>query len=257
MTQDQPASRVNENTRWEKLPCPVCGSESFEALFEKRGEPFVRCRGCSLIMINPRPHYDDIITTYNSEYGNLYLNKKAKKLRRIRPWVKKIKSNYVSGGRWLDIGCSVGFVVYCAKEAGFDAYGVDVEPHGLKVAREQLGLTNIYQGMLEGQGFADGYFNVISLYDVIEHVPDLNAFVRELKRLLAPGGIIDLRTPDAGHWRVPKQLDQWNAILPSEHLYNFSFGNLRLLLKNNGLEVVQKRLNFKPILNVYAGHEQM
>ncbi len=208
MAWDEASVRVNDETQWEELPCPICGVSNFTFLFKKLGEPFVRCNECSLVMINPRPVYGDIVETYDKKYGQGYADKKDKKLRRIRPWVRRIKKIH-GQGRWLDIGCSVGFVVYAAKEAGFDAYGVDVEPWGLDYARKALGLSNIAQGHLEDQGYPENYFSVISMYDVIEHVPDLNGFVSVLKRLLASDGILDIRTPDVGHWRVPKDLKTW------------------------------------------------
>ncbi len=255
MASDNTIIRVNAQTKWEEISCPVCGGDAFTFLFKKLEEPFVRCNGCDLVMINPRPHFEDVLNTYDADYGQLYFKKKDKKMRRIRPWVRRIKKHFVAGGRWLDIGCSVGFVVYCSKEAGFEAFGVDVEPWGLEYARNELGLENVSQGTLEAQNYSDGYFDVLSIYDVIEHVPDLNAFVAELKRILAPGGVIDLRTPDEGHWRVPSNLADWEAILPSEHLYNFNHENLETLFNKHGLKIVKKRFNLKPGIKIYVTHQ--
>lgn len=248
-------SRITDKTEWEEIDCPICGSSAFDFLFKKLDEPFVQCKDCSLVMINPRPIFDDEQDVYQEDYGKKYFAKKDKKFRRIRPWVRRVRRNYVpSGGRWLDVGCSVGFVVYCAKQAGFDAYGVDLDPWGLEFGRKELGLENLNEGTLESQGYADGFFDVISMYDVIEHVPDLNAFVPELKRILAPNGVIDVITPDVSHWRVPSNLIEWRAILPSQHLYNFSPQTLRQLFEKHGLKVAKKRLSMKPNVKYYITH---
>src|SRR5579885_3639671 len=103
---------------WEHLSCPVCESISFTRLFEKGGEPFARCDHCSLIMINPRPVYSDIIHTYTHGYSTHYIDKHEKKLRRARRMVRRL-SRIVAGGRWLDVGCSAGFTLQAAREAGF------------------------------------------------------------------------------------------------------------------------------------------
>lgn len=120
-----------------------------------------------------------------------------------------------AAGRWLDVGCSAGFVVKAATEVGFEAFGVDIEADGIAYGRDTLGLSRLACGVLEDQHYPAGHFDVISAYDVIEHVPDLNRFVAELARILAPGGVIDIGTPDIGHWRVPRELAQWNELKPS------------------------------------------
>lgn len=239
--------------QWQQISCPICGSGVFKQLFTKNHEPFVKCTGCTLVLINPRPVLQQSLMTYDHIYSEHYANKAEKKLRRCRRRVKRAM-RLASSGRWLDVGCSVGFVVKAAAEAGFEGHGVDVEQWGVDYARTRLGLPNIRRGFLEEQNYPDGFFSVISLYDVIEHVPDLNILVSELKRILAPGGIIDIVTPDIDHWRVPRDLSSWNEIKPSEHLYYFSKKTLSLLLEKHGLRIKQTRAHFKPSLRVYAGH---
>lgn len=243
--------RVNEHTRWEKIACPVCGGQAFTPLFEKAGEPFVRCAGCGLTLINPRPVYDQVQQVYDASYSTFYVNKMESKRRRAARTVRRI-TKWVKSGRWLDVGCSAGFIVEAAHKAGFDAYGIDVESWGVEYARRTLGLPNVRQGFIEQQDWPDGYFDVITAHEVIEHVPDLNAFVAALRRLLAPGGVLEVRTPDVGHWRVPRPLHHWKAVLPSEHLYYFDRRTLPRLLAQHGFEIVKIGFNLKPGLKIVA-----
>lgn len=238
---------------WRQIACPVCEGTEFSRRFTKNHEHFVTCTGCSLLFINPPPAQRQVVKTYDHAYSEQYAGKADKKLRRCRRWVRRTAQR-VRGGRWLDVGCSVGLVVLAATEAGFEGHGVDVEPWALDYARQRLGLTRIRQGLVEEQGYPEGYFHVISLYDVIEHVPDLNRLARELKRILAPAGVIDIITPDLGHWRVPRDLSAWNEIKPSEHLYYFTGDTLGRLLHKHGLRIVTTRFHFKPSLRVYAAH---
>ena len=78
----------------------------------------------------------------------------------------------------------------------------------------------------------------------------------EISRLLAPRGIVEIRTPDAGHWRVPAQQETWEAILPSEHLYYFNRRTLGQLLEKHGLEIIRQRPSLKPGLKIYAAHRR-
>lgn len=245
---------IKENTQWETIDCPICGRDSFTSLFIKRGEPFVKCNHCSLVLINPRPGYKKIRETYDNDYSRDYAKKADTKLRRSLKRVNLVKKSFGSTGRWLDIGCSAGFVVKAASQCGFDAFGVDVEPWGINYGSTELGLSNLSLGLLEDQAYPDKFFDVISLYDVIEHVPNLNVLVKELKRILAPKGVIDIITPDIGHFRVTKPLCDWKEIKPSEHLYYFDKKTLNTLFKNHGLSISKMRFAFKPSMKACIQH---
>ena len=256
MIETENTAAITTMDGWEKIDCPTCGSTRFTHVFDKNDEPFVRCNSCSLLLINPRPVYKKVQGTYSKDYSEKYSRKGEKKLLRCKRWVARAKRFNRLEGRWLDVGCSVGFVVKAASELGFDAYGVDVESWAIKYGANELKLKNLFTGSLEEQKFPDSFFSGISLYDVIEHVPDLNSLAAELKRILANDGIIDIITPDLGHWRVPADLSSWNEIKPSEHLYYFSIETLSRLLEKHGLKITKKRFYLKPSLRVYVGHTE-
>ncbi|MCK5432693.1 MAG: class I SAM-dependent methyltransferase [Gammaproteobacteria bacterium] len=239
---------------WDKIACPICDSTEFTDLFTKDNEPFVECQQCSLTMINPRPRYANILKGYTEEYSQGYINKKDKKIRRAKRRVRKMKK-ILPEGRWLDIGCSAGFILSVAKSADYETYGIEIDPLGVKHAREILGLDNIFEGTFEEHHFDDNFFDIITMYDVIEHVQDLNEIVKELKRILSNNGVIEMWTPDIGHWRVPKLLIEWEAIKPSEHLYYFNKKTLSMILHKHGLKIIRKRFSLKPGLQVFVTHE--
>ncbi len=239
---------------WDKITCPICNGTTFTDLFTKDEEPFVECQRCSLTMINPRPTYASILKGYTEDYSQGYINKKDKKIRRVKRRVRKMKKIRPEW-RWLDIGCSAGFILSVAKSANYDTYGIEIDPLGVKYAREALGLDNIFQGTFEEHRFDDNFFDIITLYDVIEHVQNLNEIITELKRILSKNGVIEIWTPDIGHWRVPKSLIEWEAIKPSEHLYYFNKKTLSMLLNKHGLKIIKKRFSLKPGLHVLVTHK--
>ena len=239
---------------FETIDCPVCDGTSFQPLFEKKGEPFVRCRDCGLVLINPRPVFGVIAETYDAAYTDGYIRKAPKKRARCQRWVRRMQSRHQARGRWLDVGCSAGFVVEAAAQAGFEAHGVELEAAAVEFGRQELGLANLACGTLEAQAYPAAHFDVISMYDVIEHVPDLNATVAELTRVLHPRGVIEIRTPDVGHWTTPRALDTWREIKPSEHLYYFDRSTLPRLFARHGLRVRERRLMFKSALDLVFEH---
>ena len=142
-----------------------------------------------------------------------------------------------------------------AKEAGYEPYGVDLDKSGLTHAREQFGIEHLYEGPLETHRFDDGHFDVISLYDVIEHVLDLHSLVGELKRILSPSGTLEIWTPDLRHWRRTRPLHQWKAVMPYKHLYYFDRHTLKKLLEAHDLKIVKRPFAWKPGLRVYVQHK--
>jgi len=237
---------------FETIACPVCGGTRFASLFERAGEPFVRCAGCALVLINPRPTVAAIAATYNAHYSHGYIDKAARKRVRCQRWVSRVvRMRGGARGRWLDVGCSAGFVLEAAQQAGFQVHGVELEAAAVDFAREQLGLPNISCGMLEDQHYADAMFDVVSLYDVIEHVPNLDRTAAELARILKPGGLLEIRTPDVAHWARPCDLSRWKEIKPSEHLYYFSPTTLERLLARHGLVLRKRRMMFKPAIDAF------
>ena len=244
----------SDSLQWEMIACPVCDGNAFDKLFEKNNEHFVKCHECSLVLINPRPQFSRVLETYDDNYSQIYANKASKKLKRIKRWVTRVVKIKGNSGKWLDIGCSVGFVVKTANDLGFDTFGIDVQGWAVEYGKKHLGLQNLACGQLKDQKYRNNFFDVISIYDVIEHIPDLDKFMTEIKRILAKDGIIDIITPDIGHWRTPKKLSEWNEIKPSEHLYYFNKNTLSLLLNKYDLKIKHKRFHWKPSLRVYAVH---
>ena len=236
------------------IDCPVCGAAAFTRLFVKRDQQFVKCAGCGLVLINPRPFLAALRAVYDEHYSGGYIRKADSKKKRARQRVALLQRRFGLQGRWLDVGCSAGFLVAAAAAAGFDACGVDVEEAGIAYARETLGLANVHCGPLEAIGLPGGAFNVIAMYDVIEHVPDLNQLVPELKRLLAPGGVLHVRTPDVGHWRRPRDLSAWSEVKPSEHLYYFDKRTLPRLLARHGLRLRANYFTWKSALSMVFEH---
>ena len=222
-------------------------------MFDKSDQPFVRCDGCTLVLINPRPRFEDIVGIYEADYSQRYVRKRERKLWRAARRVRQIQ-RYVPEGQWLDIGCSACFVLAAAKNAGFEVFGSDVDPTGLEYGAHEFGLENLHRGFFEEAGYNAGQFDVVTLYDVIEHVADLNRTVQELSRVLAPNGIIEVWTPDLGHWRRPRPLESWDAIMPSKHLYYFDRNTLDRLVSGHGLRISRRRFTWKPGIRVYLRH---
>lgn len=137
-------------------------------------------------------------------------------------------------GTLLDVGAATGFFVRLAHQEGFSAQGIEISEHAAALGRKN-GL-HVETGTLSN---VTGVFDVITMLDVIEHVPDPRAEINRAYALLNSGGILILNTPDAGSLFARVLGKRWHLIVPPEHLYYFNRRNLSRLLEEEGFEVEQ------------------
>lgn len=139
--------------------------------------------------------------------------------------------------RVLDVGCSRGQFVRTAADLGFRAEGVEPAPHVAAAARAS-GLT-VHAGLLEEQGFADGTFDALTLFEVVEHLRQPIVLLRECRRVLAPGGILMLSTGNARSWTVSAMGARWDYFHIAKdggHVSFFNPASIRLLATRSGFE---------------------
>jgi len=129
-----------------------------------------------------------------------------------RHWVEHLAAVNGAGASWLDLGCAYGYLVAEARDGGFRAFGVDVSPYALARAPiDAPGATGrLTRGLVETLPFADETFDVVSAFDVLEHLVEPEPALREICRVLRPGGALIGATPD------PRLFDRHEATHFSE-----------------------------------------
>lgn len=164
------------------------------------------------------------------------LPKKPKTGKKEKQIFSFLESKCLKGAKLLDVGASGGNFMRLARERGFLAEGVELNPRTAKAAQE-AGFT-VFIGPLEQARFPENFFDVVHAGDVIEHVPDPRAFVKECKRVLKPEGLFVVTTPNSdSFWaRATKFFSEkfrlpWSPLTPPYHLFLFSIYNLDLLLE--------------------------
>ncbi|WP_439815559.1 class I SAM-dependent methyltransferase [Zavarzinia sp. CC-PAN008] len=236
-------------------PCPVCGSSRVGPFAARDGFAVVRCAACGFAFVDPMPGTEVIAALYDDAYDGAssgYFAKAGAKLARARGRLRQLR-RHVRSGRFLDVGANAGFMTAAAAEAGFEAVGVEPDAVSVRYARENFPKARFLQGLL-GDVAADlgGPFDLVYCSEVIEHTPDPNGFVEQLRAVMKPGAVLFLTTPDLGHWRRPRDLMRWDAFCPPSHLLYFSGRNLVLLLERHGFQIVRRRLAIKPGIKLLA-----
>jgi 2-polyprenyl-3-methyl-5-hydroxy-6-metoxy-1,4-benzoquinol methylase len=173
----------------------------------------------------------------------LYAKRHGFRLKRADKRLRKIEL-LTSPGRILDIGCSLGYFVEAAANRGWDAYGLEISPYAAEVAAK-AGLK-VKSGILEEAGYDDAFFDCVTMWDVLEHVPDPTQHINEVKRILKPGGIVVTGTPNLAHpvaaSKMKNDPPDWRHFKPAEHLYYFTPNSLRMLLRKCDFRVVEPPL---------------
>ena len=220
--------------------CALCVNGRTRALFEVDGALIVTCDDCGLVRQDTRPLataglYDsDYYASDNPKggYANYFLDSDVNR-RTFRDRIRAIEQRYGRRGRLLDVGCALGDFLLEAKASGWDVEGVEISSFAAQRARER-GLR-VSAGRLEELDLPESSFDVITLYDSIEHLTDPVATLAAVRRLLVPGGIVHLVTPNVGGVQARLLGRLWYHYKPGEHLFYFSPRTLRSALEAAGL----------------------
>lgn len=228
--------------------CPLCGATvSFTLRFVKRGFPIYHCGCCQVLFVWPQPTPDELASLYGADYfrrGNKYCGAERATTtdpNRDNDLAKlELLRRYQPDGRLLDVGCAMGGFLAVAREQGYDVSGVELSAYAANHARHSLGIEVANCDLLSA-GLSAAHYDLITLWDVIEHLADPVATIAEVSRLLRPGGVVALSTGDAGSAWARLSGRYWQLLTPPQHLFYHTESSLRLLLSRQGLDTIEMR----------------
>ncbi|MBP1647571.1 MAG: putative SAM-dependent methyltransferase [Bacteroidetes bacterium] len=229
--------------------CPLCGTGSTELRWTRNRTRYFVCRSCRTVFQFPQPAPDALKEVYSEDYyrkneGNPSLSSYTDydidmDLSLARGLLEPVRAlNANPGGRFLDLGCATGQVLLVAREYGWQAAGVELSAWAAERARKKG--FDVYTGTLEEARYAEGSMDVVTMFDVIEHIPDPRATLREIRRILRPGGALVLQTPNADGFGARVLYRSRSMIVqPDAHLILFSPSGIRRMLEQEGFDVAR------------------
>lgn len=230
-----------------EISCDLCGSASNKPLWTKDGYRLVRCSGCSLVYMANPPSASELkdLYSFSSGYHAGLVQSEleiARHLGEARANLRILERNASSPGVLLDVGCSTGLFLDVARRSGWDARGLEYSPDSGRVARERHQLQVDEGALLHGR-YPAASFDVVTMWDVIEHIPSPSAAVDVVFDILKPGGLFLAKTPNVGglypsaSLAVAEAIGFWGHPEPPGHLFQFSTATLADLVQRKGFKV--------------------
>jgi 2-polyprenyl-3-methyl-5-hydroxy-6-metoxy-1,4-benzoquinol methylase len=237
--------------------CRICSFQQFQSRYEKNGFKLVNCLNCGLLQVRNSPSKSELEACYDQNFFDEAYGTLLKNSRRQNSEYKKfiyrwdeIEKKSKNGGKVLDVGCSFGFFLDAGRRRGWDCYGIEISEFAADYAKSRFGLR-VQSVPLEDADFEPESFDVVTLWNVIEHLDDPAAAVRQIYRILKPGGLIVLTTGDAESPLARLQGGKWRMLMPPIHLSHFSPATIKYLMESSKLTVVEQTwaLPFESLLN--------
>lgn len=230
--------------------CDCCHGSSWEPLFSENGILLGKCPDCDLHSIEDIPEPEARMTEMEEGHyaGSLEILDANRQIVAEKVLTDKFQTyvdmakRHVPGGHWLDIGCGAGLLIALAQRAGFTAEGIELNLDRKAAAEHQTGVT-IHGEPVETVAFADDTFDVISMINVFSHLTAPSQTLKELRRILKPGGVLIMATGEMTDGAELSHVLNWNL---GDHLYFLGDRTLSTYAETLGYDVLERQRTWLP-----------
>jgi SAM-dependent methyltransferase len=241
------------------LSCNVCQSDRIRKVDPQYS--FCRCDSCGYVFDHPRPTIAEVTAFYSeTSHYDSWLKEESQ---RDALWRRRLEKflPHSAKGNLLDIGAGIGQFLHHAQPFFTEVAGTEVSASAARIAKEKYGI-NLSIGQAEELGLPQGSFDNVTLFHVLEHVPDPTQLIRLCRELLRPQGVLAIAVPnDVLAWTTSiKKLGKKLRLPPFQkfspvlgiaragdsreiHLSHFTPAVLHQLIKNSGLSIVEESLD--------------
>lgn len=241
-----------------EIACPVCQKNDAKFLGWRGGEAhhsgegiktaIVRCRNCSHQYPNPMPFPAISLDEVYVNADEYFRGQELEATKKISlDLMKQFEQRVGKRGKFLDVGCGIGELLWAAKESGWESEGVDPAKEFIEIGREKLGIE-AKATTLEDANFPSDYFDAVALSGIIEHLYEPLETLREVWRVLKPNGWLWFDVPNEdglymqfGNLYMKMQRKPWVVVMaptfPPYHVQGFNPKSVREILKNADFEL--------------------
>lgn len=228
--------------------CPMCAGDRFAVVVEEPPYTVRRCHACEFVWVTPRRSEEGLTEIYAGE--SYWCSDSPKTVgyadyrRDERLYLKTFRRRLAfalrygpRGGRALDVGCAAGYCMQVLSEMSFDVHGVELSAEIARHARQRFGFDTVHVGTLDTYPEPAASFDLITMWDVIEHVVDPRALLQRARELLKPGGLLVLETQNVDSAFARVLGARWHHYKHDEHIYHFNPRTLDALTRSAGFAI--------------------
>ncbi|MDZ4792739.1 MAG: class I SAM-dependent methyltransferase [Bacteroidota bacterium] len=211
--------------------CLISGSTNLKPMKGYEKDYLVKSQPAGFVFCSRIPTQDELITHYESYGREDYLSPiTVKRYGQILDDFEK----YRKTGKMLDVGCGIGLFLAAAKERGWEVYGTEFTDKAISICKSK-GIT-MQQGRMDAAWFAENEFDVITSFEVLEHINNPLEEMSNIQRILRPGGLFYFTTPNFNAIARYSLKTNYNVICYPEHLCYYTKRTINYLMKKSGFK---------------------
>jgi SAM-dependent methyltransferase len=236
------------------LDCAICRNHEFKYLFGAcdrllgiEGDfSIYKCLSCGLKITVPQLNDNELSSYYPKHYEPFERSKSSRirdeKGKRNRKWIRWLygESEYLPhlppGENILEVGCASGYFLETLKDKGWRLFGVEVNKESVQFARTELQL-NVFHGNLAEANFPNNFFGAVFAWHTLEHLQNPVDSVKEILRILRPGGYFIFNVPNAGSWEFSVFRNRWYGLDVPRHLFHFEKNDISNILRQQNFSI--------------------
>lgn len=256
----------------EHISCDLCGADDYTIIHRKIEEPLeiplhekfsaakgvlstdqiVQCKQCGLVYTNPRIKAEIILDSCSQGDDTVYISQEEGRKKTFQEELRWIKNTThpTEKEKILDVGCAAGFFLTVAQENNFEPYGVELNAWLADYGRKKFNLTHITTGTLEKAKFRDGFFDYVTLWEVLEHVPHPMQTLQEINRITRKKGYLIISYPDYSSIFAKIFGRRWWFLL-SHHIYYFTPKTMKQMLEKAEYTIIEDKMHWQMLKLVY------
>lgn len=223
--------------------CYLCGGNSKVPVIRIGPHAVSCCTSCGLGFLDPPVPQGEKGVIYDEDFytGQNMVKDTADGVQECVSKVRLVQ-RFVRSGRLLDIGCGLGYFLEAARRRGFSVFGMEGAGFAMEYVHREFGIP-VVPAPVETTTLEEGTFDAVTLWHVIEHLPDPLAALRKIRSLLRDGGILIMETRNYRGYDARAQGERWGGWAFPHHLWHFDPGSYSLLVEKAGFRVVRLKIH--------------